>query len=121
MGFGPIWDVLKNWDPQPLDDAHDHPWNVYEFVQGWRDRGHPIDQTFRDILASHDIPVFMAGDATGDEKVNIADVTAIIDQLFNGILIPPPRARGDVNADCSVNIADVSYIITRLFSGGAAP
>jgi len=121
VGFQAIWDVLKNWDPQPLNNAHDHPWNVYEFVQGWRKRGHPLDQTFRDILASHDIPVFMAGDANNDGRVNIADVTATIAQIFQGILLPAPMAQADPNADCRVNIADVIYLIERIFSPGPAP
>jgi hypothetical protein len=118
VGFQAIWDVLKNWDPQPLNDQHDHPWNMYEFVAGWKAKGYPVDQTFLDILASHGVPMFVAGNVDGMGNVNIGDVTKLIDLIFHSNPYPDPQAQGDVNADCSVDIADVTYMIAWMFSGG---
>ena len=48
-----------------------------------------------------------AGDVNGDGEVNIADVNAVIDEIFDGIGNPA----ADVNGDGEVNIADANTII----------
>jgi parallel beta-helix repeat protein len=61
------------------------------------------------------------GDADGNGKFNIADVTFGIARIFSG---GPPSAcqdEADANGDNSFNIADVTYGIARIFSGGLAP
>ena len=56
---------------------------------------------------------FILGDVNGDEAVNIADVTALIDILLNGTVAP---AAANVNGDEAVNIADVTALIDMLLN-----
>jgi len=121
QGFSAIWDILTNYDPRPASSAQERTWNVYDFVQGWRDMGYSVDQQFTDILESHGIPVFLAGDADGNGIVNIGDVTALIGQIFSSVLIPYPQAQGDSDGNCSITIGDVTYLVDRIFTSGPAP
>ncbi|MFQ5608494.1 MAG: dockerin type I domain-containing protein [Candidatus Zixiibacteriota bacterium] len=63
----------------------------------------------------------MAGNANGDTKVNIADVTFLIARIFAGGAAPPCCEEASANGDNKVNIADVTFLIARIFAGGAAP
>ena len=54
------------------------------------------------------------GDVDGDNNVNIADVTALIDYLLSGQTAP---AAADCDQDGNVNIADVTCLIDYLLSG----
>lgn len=55
------------------------------------------------------------GDVNGDNKVNISDVTELINILLSGIT---PGDAADVNGDGKVNISDVTELINILLSGG---
>jgi hypothetical protein len=57
---------------------------------------------------------FIVGDVNGDNNVNIADVTALIDILLSGAVAPDAA---DVNEDHNVNIADVTALIDKLLAG----
>ena len=57
---------------------------------------------------------FILGDVNGDNSVNIADVTALIDILLSGAVAPDAA---DVNEDHNVNIADVTALIDKLLAG----
>jgi len=61
------------------------------------------------------------GDASGDGKINVADVIFLINYLFISGPAPQPLSAGDINGDCVVNSADVVYLINYLFVGGPAP
>ncbi|MCH7879298.1 MAG: dockerin type I repeat-containing protein [candidate division Zixibacteria bacterium] len=63
----------------------------------------------------------VAGDANGDESVNIADVTFLIARIFAGGAATPCCREADADGSGSVNIADITYLIARIFAGGAAP
>ena len=63
----------------------------------------------------------LAGDANGDNSVNIADVTYMIARIFAGGPAPPCNDAADANGDNLNNIADVTYLIARIFAGGPAP
>ncbi|MFQ5606366.1 MAG: dockerin type I repeat-containing protein, partial [Candidatus Zixiibacteriota bacterium] len=63
----------------------------------------------------------LAGNANGDTKVNIADVTFLIARIFAGGAAPPCCEQASANGDNKVNIADVTFLIARIFAGGAAP
>ncbi len=56
------------------------------------------------------------GDINGDDKVDIADVNAVINAMLGKSLTPSPSPGGegdpaDVNGDGTVNIADVNAVI----------
>ena len=72
-------------------------------------------------IALTPIPEYICGDANGDETFNIADVSAIINYIFFGGLVPDPLASANANGDESVNIADGSYMINSIFFGGPDP
>ncbi|MBN4057122.1 hypothetical protein JYU19_02315 [bacterium AH-315-J21] len=61
------------------------------------------------------------GDANGDRDFNIADVTFLIQWIFNGGEWPPILDAADSNCDGSANISDVTFDIARIFQGGQAP
>jgi hypothetical protein len=63
----------------------------------------------------------LPGDLNADGKVNVADVSYLINYLFIGGPPPEPEWTGDTNADCQVNTTDVIYLINYLFIGGPAP
>ena len=55
---------------------------------------------------------FTPGDVNGDNQVNIADVTALVDLLLSG----GSAAGADVNGDGQVNIADVTALVDILLA-----
>ena len=59
----------------------------------------------------------LMGDVNGDETVNIADVTAVIDYILSGDASEINLAAGDVNGDNTVNIADVTAMIDYILTG----
>ncbi|MFQ5606706.1 MAG: S8 family serine peptidase [Candidatus Zixiibacteriota bacterium] len=61
------------------------------------------------------------GDANGDGRLNIADVTFLITRIFASGKPPVTPAAGDVNGDGLNDVADVTFFIAYLFSGGPAP
>ena len=66
-------------------------------------------------------PEFIRGDANGDEVIDVADVTYLINYLFLGGPAPDPLEAGDANSDGVVDIADTMYLINYLFIGGSPP
>ncbi|MFQ6032734.1 MAG: dockerin type I repeat-containing protein, partial [Candidatus Zixiibacteriota bacterium] len=65
--------------------------------------------------------VFLPGDVTSDEAVDIADVVYLINHIFIGGAPPSPLRVADVNRDCVVDIEDVVYLINYLFLNGPPP
>ena len=63
----------------------------------------------------------VCGDANGDETVNIADASFIINAIFFGGTQPDPEEAADANDDGTMNIADASYLINWIFFGGNPP
>ena len=65
----------------------------------------------------------LPGDATGNDIINILDITRLINYLYKGG--PPPipygTCSGDPNANCIVNILDITYLINFLYKGGPPP
>ncbi len=62
----------------------------------------------------------LRGDVSGDGIVNIADVTALIDQLLGDGMEVDPEA-SDVNRDGTINITDVTMLIDYLLGGVEFP
>jgi hypothetical protein len=65
--------------------------------------------------------LFLWGDASGDGRINSADVVYLINHLFAGGPAPLPLETGDANCDGTINSADVSYLINYLFVSGPPP
>lgn len=59
----------------------------------------------------------LKGDADGDSKVNISDVTCLIDYLLAGCQTSFHSQNADVNCDGKVDISDVTDLIDYLLSG----
>ncbi|MGE3166939.1 MAG: hypothetical protein AB7O52_18700 [Planctomycetota bacterium] len=66
-------------------------------------------------------PIFIRGDANGDEKVNVADAIFELDILFSNAPPAPCADATDANDDGSLNIADPIYTLGYLFDGGTPP
>jgi uncharacterized protein (TIGR02145 family) len=67
------------------------------------------------------MPPYYCGDASGDTKINLLDVSFIINALYRGGAQPDPKEAADVNHDTKMNLLDVSYIINYLYRQGPAP
>ncbi|MBQ3960162.1 MAG: BspA family leucine-rich repeat surface protein, partial [Muribaculaceae bacterium] len=52
----------------------------------------------------------IAGDVNGDGRVNVSDVTALINMILG--ITPMDQTRADVNGDTKVNVSDVTALIT---------
>ena len=63
------------------------------------------------------------GDADGDGKHLILDVTHLINYLYKNGPAPVPyeTCSGDADSDCSVLILDVTYLINYLYKNGPEP
>jgi len=66
-------------------------------------------------------PEFIAGDANGDQAVNVSDAVYVINYVFAGGDPPIPYEAGDSNCDETVNISDSVWVINYIFAGGLAP
>ena len=51
----------------------------------------------------------LKGDVNGDGKVNVSDVTTLINMILG--ITPTDEARADVNNDGKVNVSDVTTLI----------
>ena len=76
-----------------------------------------VNQTYKRKLGEFDVPSAERGDVNGDETVNIADVTALIDYLLTGNASGIDADAADCNLDSIINIADVTSLIDYLLRG----
>ncbi len=74
-----------------------------------------------DFFGVADACCVVAGDVDNSGSMNIADVSFMIDRIFNGGPAPVCCGSADLNLDNSLNIGDVTFLIARIFSGGPAP
>ena len=84
---------------------------------------HPINSTitlstldWAVCLAAFELPfnvkenaASLKGDVNGDGKVNVSDVTKLINMILG--IIPTNQDAADVNADGKVNVSDVTALI----------
>lgn len=64
---------------------------------------------------------FLAGDADGNDLVNITDAVFLISYIFSGGVAPSPLNIGDADCNGLVNITDAVYLISYIFNDGPAP
>jgi hypothetical protein len=75
-----------------------------------------VSFTRRELVA----PRFVRGDANSDSKVNLVDVTTILDHIFRRQSLPCRKA-ADTNDDARVNLVDAIALITTLFGQEELP
>ena len=73
-----------------------------------------INQANKRKLGEYDEPTILRGDVNDDGKVNIEDVTTLINYLLYGESIPEA---GDCDLDGNPNITDVTTLIDFLING----
>lgn len=109
---GDFW-YDDQYDGQPLD-------LTYENYQAFRIMGGEykltVDLANMKLIIEKQAPEVMIGDVNMDGKVNIADVTALIDYLLSNdaSLISLPNS--NINGDTNINIADVTALIDMLLT-----
>jgi hypothetical protein len=64
---------------------------------------------------------FVCGDANTDGKINLMDVSFIINYLYRGGPAPDPISLADVDHSEKIDLLDVSYIVNYLYREGPAP
>ena len=60
---------------------------------------------------------YQLGDANGDEKVNVADITVIANRILNLPNVTFVEAAADLNADGKVNVADITCLANLILYG----
>ena len=76
---------------------------------------------YSNMATTYATELYVCGDASGDNQVNIADAVYDVNYIFRGGPAPNPMAAGDANSDGEVNLADAVYIINYIFKGGPVP
>ncbi len=73
-------------------------------------------------LSMYFAPAFICGDVNGDgSDPNVADLTYLVDFMFNDGNPPPIEAAADINASGDLNVADLTALVDFLFTGGSVP
>ncbi len=58
------------------------------------------------------------GDANADGRVNLSDMTAVLDYMFRGAPEPVALVAGDVDGICGLNLSDIVHYVDFFFRGG---
>jgi len=61
------------------------------------------------------------GDANDDNSIDVADVTFLVDYLFNDALAPVCDEESDANASGDTDISDLTRLVDYLFNDGPPP
>ncbi len=64
---------------------------------------------------------YVAGDASGDGVIDMADPIYILNYLYKAGPAPVPMAAADANADCVIDLSDAVYLLNYLYKGGPPP
>lgn len=68
-----------------------------------------------------ELPDVLCGDIDWSGGVDIDDIVALIEYVFQGGTPPDPVEAGDVDCSGGVDIDDIVYLIAYVFQGGAEP
>jgi len=63
----------------------------------------------------------LAGDASGDGRVSVADIVYLVNYLFKAGPAPASPELADVNASCNINTTDLVYLVGYIYRAGPAP
>ncbi len=74
-----------------------------------------VDSAFITIIA------YLCGNFNGDDKLNLLDITYLINYLYRDGPAPDPVIAADVNDDDSVNLLDITYLVSYLYKYGPEP
>ncbi|MCP4569559.1 MAG: hypothetical protein GY841_18435 [FCB group bacterium] len=66
-------------------------------------------------------PMFICGDADGDEEITVGDAVYLINYVFKNGTAPPIMVAAEVTNDGVINVGDVVFLINRVFKDGPAP
>ncbi len=61
------------------------------------------------------------GDVDMSGEVNVADLTYLVNYIFNGGLPSPCEEEADIDGSGDINVADVTALVAYIFQGGAPP
>ena len=89
--------------PSPMDVLEDNQLTTAQYMAARAKRWMPKQYNG----GWHDIP--LKGDVNGDGKVNVSDVTTLVNMILG--TIPKDLARGDINGDGNVNVSDVTALV----------
>lgn len=88
----------------------------------WKFTGDPaLYSAYGSVVLMGESDPFIAGDANGDDVINIGDPVFLINYIFKGGPAPDPHDSGDANCDDTVNIGDAVFLINYIFGGGPPP
>lgn len=78
-----------------------------------------VEVPFDDETCTVTVPSLgVKGDVNGDGRVNISDVTALINYLLGDNTSTVQLDNADVNSDGNINISDTTALINKLLGGG---
>jgi hypothetical protein len=61
---------------------------------------------------------FICGDANSDSKLNLLDISYLINYLYRSGSAPNPITIGDVDHSGGINLSDISYMLNHLYRNG---
>lgn len=65
--------------------------------------------------SANQILFYVLGDVTGNSKINLADITKIIDFVYLSKVPPIPKESADVTCDGKANLADITRLIDHVY------
>jgi hypothetical protein len=77
--------------------------------------------TSSDQIFNFEVSAYLAGDASGDQMVDLADVVFLVNYLYRSGDPPSPLVAGDANCDEEIDLGDVVYLINYLYKSGPDP
>lgn len=77
-----------------------------------------VDACCYETCCNHD---GIRGDANNDAGIDVADVTFLVDYLFNDALTPECDEESDADASGETDISDLTHLVDYLFNGGPPP
>jgi len=64
---------------------------------------------------------YVCGDASGNEKINLLDITYIIRYLYKGGPPSEPEEAADANGSGNVDLLDITFLVYYLYNAGPPP